>query len=156
MHGIRSFLTTAVIRNTQINSIWQYKHSATGRWMKFHAVEVSSTNWYIVFQLLKKSVEFYRTQISLPCSQKRNCLILPWEVQTRHLYFISPRSFLGASAKKKKEVRSLASSLLSVWPSVRLHGTTGLTLDENSWDSIFHDFLRICQRNWTFIKMRHD
>ena len=59
-------------------------------------------------------------------------------------------SFLGALAKLRK---ATVSFIMSVRPSVRLHGTTELPLDGFLWNSIYQNCSKICREYTSFIKM---
>jgi hypothetical protein len=65
MHGILSFLTSAVTCNIQSNLIWQYKHSPTGWQMKFHSVVSSHWKrfpeiWYLtIYREYVKRIKFH-------------------------------------------------------------------------------------------------
>jgi hypothetical protein len=54
------------------------------------------------------------------------------------------RLVLGGIAELRK---ATVSSAVSVYPSVRPHGTTLLPLDEFSWRLIFEYFSKICREN---------
>ena len=58
---------------------------------------------------------------------------------------------LSAFAKLKQMTINFT---MPVCISVRLHGTTGLTMEEFSWDLVFHNFLIICKENSFFFKLK--
>jgi len=57
--------------------------------------------------------------------------------------------FLGACAKLRKVIIKL----LHVCLSLRLHGTTELSLEGFLWNLVFVDFLKVCRENSDFIKI---